>query len=191
MKADTFYTVETERLQLRLLTPEVYQSVFAFHSAQEQKTFFGFKNDAELNAERRRYAEGLTMFNKSFAVFQLIEKAKARVIGWCGYHTWYLPHFRAEIGYALSDDAAKGKGFMKEAFPSVLKHGFEEMSLQRIEALIGPDNIPSLKLVKAFGFTEEGRLREHYFKDGRLEDSILFSLLKREYNALFKHHYDF
>jgi ribosomal-protein-alanine N-acetyltransferase len=57
------------------------------------------------------------------------------------------------------------------------------MYLHRIEALVGPHNIPSLKLVKSFGFREEGRLREHYFINNQLEDSIVFSLLKREYLA--------
>ena len=175
------HIIATDRLQLRLLNPEVYKLVFSTFSEEKQRTFFGCKTAEELRVERQRYEGGLTMFNKSFAVFQLIDKASGDVIGWCGYHTWHVPHFRAEIGYALNSEAAKGKGFMKEAFPLVLRYGFDEMGLKRIEAFIGPENVPSLKLVRAFGFTEEGRLREHYFKNGSLEDSLLFSLLEREY----------
>jgi ribosomal-protein-alanine N-acetyltransferase len=43
------------------------------------------------------------------------------------------------------------------------------------------DNAPSLKLLTAIGFTQEGLLREHYYSNDRLYDSVLFSLLKREY----------
>jgi len=82
----------------------------------------------------------------------------------------------------LNQDKYKGRGYMKEAMLPILNYGFESMSLQRIEALISPDNEPSLKLIKRFGFTQEGYLREHYMNDNKLDDSIIFSLLKREFN---------
>jgi RimJ/RimL family protein N-acetyltransferase len=55
------------------------------------------------------------------------------------------------------------------------------MKLHRVEAFIGPNNQPSLKLVENAGFKKEGNLREHYLKDGEWQDSGVFSLLKREY----------
>ena len=96
-------------------------------------------------------------------------------------HVWYLDHNRAEIGYALTDNPEKSKGLMTEAMNSILKYGFEEMKLHRIEAFIGPENIPSLKLVAKFNFKKEGVLRQHYFKNDKMEDSAVFALLKDEY----------
>lgn len=176
-------SLETARLHLRKLTPEIYQQVFTGLSEEEQKTFFGCRNDDELREERKKYNDGLSMYRKSLLLFQLIEKTTNRIIGWCGYHTWYLSHCRAEIGYALNSDEVKGKGYMKEALAAVLAYGFNVMGLKRIEAFVGPDNVPSLKLLKAFRFTEEGTLREHYFVNGVMEDSLLFSLLAREYKT--------
>ena len=75
---------------------------------------------------------------------------------------------------------------MREALPEVLKYGFNTMNLHRIEALIAPGNIPSLKLLQRTGFTREGLLREHYMKGGRLEDSVIFSLLRPEYEKEFQ-----
>ena len=118
---------------------------------------------------------------KSFLYFHLLEKHTNSVIGWCGYHTWFTQHRRAEIGYVLNDDSNKGKGYMKEALPAVLKYGFEKMDLHRIEALVAPGNIPSLKLLQHTGFTHEGLLRQHYMKNSLLEDSAIFSLLCHEY----------
>lgn len=181
MTAGDFKTMETDRLILRALTPEVYQQVFTSYNDGELRQFFGCSTDEDLAEERRKYEDGLRMYKKSFLVFQLMEKASGKVIGWCGYHTWYLPHYRAEIGYMLTDEAAKGRGYMKEALRAVLAYGFTDMGLKRVEAFIGPGNVPSLKLVKALGFTEEGTLREHYFKNGALEDSVVFSLLAREF----------
>jgi ribosomal-protein-alanine N-acetyltransferase len=70
---------------------------------------------------------------------------------------------------------------MKEALKAMLDFGFKEMQLNRVEALIGPLNVPSTKLVQSLGFVQEGVLREHYCKNGELQDSVMFSLLKREY----------
>lgn len=174
-------SIETPRLLLRSLTPEVYKKVFTTLSDAALREFFGCRNDAELEEERKKYEQGLSMYRKSLLLFQLIEKSLGQIIGWCGYHTWYLPHHRAEIGYVISDESKKGKGFMKEALPYVLDFGFNEMKLQRVEALIGPDNLPSLKLVHSMGFVQEGVLREHYFVNGRFEDSVIFSLLKQDF----------
>ena len=72
-------------------------------------------------------------------------------------------------------------GYMKEALPAVLDYGFRVMGLKRVEAFLSLENTPSLKLVRSLGFKEEGTLRDHYFKDGKLEDSTVFSLLLNEY----------
>ena len=178
----TFEVLETERLQLRKTTPVVYDYVFAHYTNDELKAFFGFTSDADVENERKRYQKGLVTFNKSFLFFHLINKETNTVIGWCGYHTWYLDHARAEIGYVLYHNTYKGKGFMTEAIPPIIAYGFTAMQLNRIEAFIGPNNQASLQLIKRLHFTQEGYLRQHYFNQGKMEDSLVFSLLKEEYD---------
>ena len=57
------------------------------------------------------------------------------------------------------------------------------MGLNRIEAFVSPANEPSLRLLRGFGFAEEGRLRGHYCKNGMIEDSLCFGLLRNEWNG--------
>ena len=175
-----FNTLTTERLLLRELTPEVYDHVFNSYTDQELRSFFALVDDEQLNQKKLTWKNGLTMFNKSFVYFQLLRKDTACNIGWCGFHTWHFPHKRAEIGYVLTDEEERDKGYMKEALAEIIRYGFNKMNLHRIEALIEPSNIPSLKLAVRFGFVKEGHLREHYFKDGKMEDSVLYALLKTE-----------
>ena len=176
-----FETIETPRLLLRKLTPEVYEYVFTRYSQDELLTFWGYTSQDALDTERRRYEAGVQMYGKSLLMFHLIEKETQQVIGWCGYHTWYTQHNRAELGYVLTDDAAKGKRYMSEALPVVLRYGFDTMQLHRVEAFIGVDNEASIKLVKRHGFVQEGCLREHYCVNGVNEDSLVFGLLQHEY----------
>jgi ribosomal-protein-alanine N-acetyltransferase len=176
-----FETLSTERLLLRKLTPEIFDYIYAHYSDAELMAFLGTANEAALAIEKEKHRKGLSTHNKSFCYFQILDKDTQKIIGWGGYHTWYLDHNRAEIGYGLFDDAYKQKGIMSEALKALLDYGFEQMKLHRVEALIGKDNVASLSLVQKFGFTQEGLLREHYFTNNTMEDSVVFGLLKQEY----------
>lgn len=173
--------IETPQLWLRELTYEQYKQVMHSGTDEELKTFFGYQTDEDLTKEKERHAGGLTMFNKSFVFFHLLEKSSGRVIGWCGYHTWYLTHLRAEIGYTIYDPVHRGKGYMKETLPPVLKYGFEHMHLNRVEAFTAPDNHISMDLLLKNGFEREGVMREHYNAAGTIGDSVVFGLLKRDW----------
>ncbi|MGX7666012.1 GNAT family N-acetyltransferase [Flavobacterium pedocola] len=176
-----FLIIETENLILRKLTPEVYAHVFNAYSEDDIKTFFGLETQADFIKEKEKFQKGMATYNRSFANFQLIDKTSDEIIGGCGFHTWYTEHARAEIGYALKDDRFKGRGIMTEALREVINYGFNTMQLHRIEAFISPANMASLKLVTNLGFSKEGHLREHYCKNGIIEDSLVYSLLKSEF----------
>lgn len=176
-----FKEIETDRLILRKLTPDTYKYIFDHYTEAQLIDFLGTIDKGRLDKEKEKYSKGLSTHDKSFVVFQLLDINTRIIIGSCGFHTWYTDHFRAEIGYALIDNSSKAKGLMSEAMRVVIDYGFTKMNLNRIEAFIGPDNTPSLKLIRKFGFTMEGRLRSHYYKNNAIEDSIVFSLLKNEY----------
>lgn len=165
------------------MTVEAFQYIFHHCSDAKISELLNLATDEELQAEKEKTKAGRWTHNKHFLYFQLIDKTTSKIIGWCGYHTWYLEHARAEIGYGLTDDDYKGKGLMSEALAPIITYGFETMKLNRIEAFIGPNNTPSLKLVEKAGFTKEGHLREHYCKNGAIEDSLVFSLLKKEFES--------
>lgn len=182
MAENDFEYIFTERLQLRKVTPEVLNFVFTALSNHEQMAFFGFQSPEELEIENKKFLKGICTHNKSFCYFQLIDRELQNIIGWCGFHTWYLDHFRAEIGYGLSSDEFKNNGIMSEAMKEIIRFGFSEMKLNRIEAFISPQNIPSIKLARRFGFKSEGCLKNHYLSKGVFEDSEVFGLLKSEYD---------
>lgn len=171
-----FEEIITDRLILRKLTQESFDSIYSNMSQDEQLDILGITSIEELLKEK-----GLSTHNKKFLYHQLIDKITNKVIGWCGFHTWYTDHNRAEIGYVLFDDNYKSKGIMSEAIVSIVNYGFNNMNLERIEAFVGPNNTPSIKLLKRMEFKEEGYLKHHYFHDNKMEDSIVFALLKSEY----------
>jgi ribosomal-protein-alanine N-acetyltransferase len=172
--------LETERLWLKALTPEVMAHIFTSFPEEEVMRFLG-TTEEELAIEKANYFKGMTTYRISFKSFLMQEKATGNIVGRCGFHNWYSMHSRSEMGYRLLRDADKRKGFTSEALKAIIPYGFNEMGLNRIEACVAPDNTPSLRLMEKFGFRKEGVLREHFFANNQLGDSVIFGLLKNEF----------
>lgn len=178
------HTLDTPRLLLRQITPEVLHQLHTQYGDEEIKQFLHLTTDEQLAQQRHKFNNGLTMHDVSFRHFQMIERNTGHFLGKCDFHTWRMSIARAEIGYAIANDASKGRGYMKEALTTIIGHGFDAMGLRRIEVFTAPQNIPSNRLLKSLGFIPEGILREHYFKNGHAEDSTCYSLLSHEYQVL-------
>lgn len=172
--------LETARLQLEMVSAMDYQHQFLNNTEEILKSRWNLSFD-RIRAEKDRAQKGYETANKSLLLFLIRSKTSSKYIGWCGFHTWYLDHQRAEIGYGLYADAYKQQGIMTEALAAVLHFGFTTLQLQRVEAFIGRDNIASQRLVQKMGFQEEGCLRAHYFTQNQYEDSLVFGLLASEF----------
>lgn len=176
-----FEETVTDRLILRKFTQKIFDTIYADMSQEEQLDVLGLNSIEKLLEEKEKYKEGLSTYNKKFLYHQLIDKKASTIIGWCGFHTWYIDHNRAEIGYGLFDDHYKSRGMMSEAIVSIVDYGFKNMNLERIEAFVSPSNEPSIRLLERMKFKKEGFLKHHYFHNSKTEDSIVFALLKSEY----------
>ena len=169
--------LETERLRLVKVDQSVLDMVFVEMNGAEQMKFLGCDTPEQLIEKQRQYDEGFSTYNKKFLYFFLIDKITEMNIGWCGYHTWYTPHRRAEIGYQIAEEY-QNRGLMKEALIPIIDYGLNKMNLQRIEAYVGEENTASLRLMEIFEFKKEGLMKKHYNIDGVNVDSLVFGLLK-------------
>ncbi len=174
--------LETPRLKLIVVTPELRDHIYTDLPASVGD-IFGLYGEEAIAMDKEKFEQGLVNYNISHTQFPIYHKDSQQVIGRCGYHTWYFRHNRAEIGYHIALEEYKNQGFTKEALAAMLRYGFEQMGLNRIEALLSPQNIPSVKLVEHFGFMKEGLLRGHYLRNGVYEDSAMYALLKTEING--------
>src|SRR5688572_7946050 len=109
-----FEYIETERLLLRKITPDVYAPVLDALNDEELKEFTGFTDDASIAKERKRHAGGLSSHALTFVYFHIIDKATNKPIGSAGFYRHYREHDRGELGYALYNEADRRKGYTKE-----------------------------------------------------------------------------
>ena len=75
----------------------------------------------------------------------------------------------------------RGQGYGKEAVRTLLKLGFENLKLHRIEAHIDPSNKASIKLVASAGMRLEGLARKKVFERGAWRDLKIYAALRVDY----------
>ncbi len=100
-----------------------------------------------------------------------------QLVGTCGFNYWDREQRRAEIGYDLAH-RHWGRGLMTEALRPMLRFGFEEMDLRRIEAGVTVGNEASARVLGKLGFREEGLLRQGGYWRGAYHDLRSFGLLR-------------
>lgn len=86
----------------------------------------------------------------------------------------------AKLGYAVRA-RDWGRGYATDAVRTMMAFGFETLGLHRISAAVGPTNSASLAVLKKIGMTDEGRIRDHVFTNGEWRDSLLYSMLRHEW----------
>ena len=175
--------LETQRLILRGLSPANISYIFENFTKETIKELLGHQTDEDFLIEVNKYKNGYASYNRTFILFLLLEKESNKIIGRCGIHNWNVSHLRAEIGYNITEESYKNKGYMTEAVKAVIDYGFNKLNLNRLDAIVGHSNMPSLKLMEKFAFVKEGVLRQHFLSNEKFEDSIMFSKLQLEYRT--------
>lgn len=171
----------TERMHLRILNEKVYTELYETCSDDFIITYLGLNSKEELSIEKEKFEQGITAYDRKFEIYQMIDKTNGKIIGMTGFVRWWPKHFRAELGYALSDKSYEGKGFTSEATLPLIEYGFKNLGLGRIEAIVGTINPASTKIIEKLGMQKEGHMRKHYVNTGTAEDSIIYAILKEEW----------
>ena len=89
-------------------------------------------------------------------------------------------NYRGRIGYWVAAPA-RGRGICTRALRMLSRWALDELDLERLELITDPDNLGSQRVAEKVGFQREGVLRSHLrHSDGRIRDSVMFSLLPGE-----------
>lgn len=176
-------SLETERLLLRPLGMGDLEFVFRHFSDPDVNRYL--LDEEPLTT--REQAQAIIDFyslpgRKSYNRWVLVRKMDAHPVGTCGYHQWQTTHHRAEIGYDL-EKASWKQGIMTEALRVILSYGFEQMELNRVEALVYVENDASIRLLERLGFQKEGVLRQYFRRGNIYYDHWLLSLLKADWQG--------
>lgn len=119
--------------------------------------------------------------------FAVRRRADDRIIGTTRFYDMVADHLRLAIGSTWYTPDARGTLINPEVRLLSLMHAFTKMGVNRVELITDPYNLSSRAAMKILGAVQEGVIRNHLiYKDGRIRDSILFSIIRSEWPAVQK-----
>ncbi|ALH80631.1 GNAT family N-acetyltransferase [Sphingopyxis macrogoltabida] len=172
-------TLTTARLVLRQLRAGDAAALFAVLSDAELMTWWSSGPHQSL-AETEAYVARNAEEGQGWLCWAITE-GNDEALGWV-----ILMDGKpgvGEVGYILRRDRW-GAGLAREAVACVVAHGFTEGGLRRIFADTDPDNAGSIALLEKLGFRREGHLRGEWETHIGVRDSLIFGLLKDEWQKV-------
>lgn len=114
--------------------------------------------------------------------FAVIRNSDGSVLGTTRFYDMAEFHQRLAIGSTWYVLEARGSLVNAEVRWLSLSHAFETWQVNRVEFITDPRNLASLAAMKLLGAAREGVIRSHLvYKDGRVRDSVVYSILKEEW----------
>jgi len=144
--------LETERLILRHFNSDDAPFILTLLNEPSFLRYIGDKKVRSLDDARQYILSGprASYERHGFGLCQVELKASHTPVGMCGLlKRDELPH--ADIGFAFLPDYWN-KGFAFEAASAVLNDARERLKLDRVLAIVNPDNDSSIKLLEKLGF---------------------------------------
>ena len=175
-------TIETDRLLLRALKMDDTEAVFAYASDPEVSRYVGWPTHTDIQDSRafldltlRKYESG------GEPDWGIVYKGDGRLVGTCGFTNLSRENDRAEIGYVLHRHYW-GRGLTTEAARAIIRHGFDRMGLNRIEARCIAEHTASSRVMEKAGMSYEGTLRQREVINGAYQDMNLYAILRKEHH---------
>lgn len=176
---EKFPELKTERLDLVEIKQTHLNDYYKLFSNERVTEYYNIKPFKE-EYEAQKYIDWFEhrFKEKSGIRWGIAMKGENDIIGTLGFNNFQKNH-RASVGYDLRFDCWN-QGIITEALREVMKFGFNQLEINRIEAEVMPGNIASEKVLLKLGFIKEGVLRSWMYWNGNHYDMIMFSLLKNE-----------
>jgi RimJ/RimL family protein N-acetyltransferase len=108
------------------------------------------------------------------AVFAVIEAATGELAGSIGAHG--MSDGVAHVGYWTAP-TARGRGLTSDALRTLVGWFLREGGAARIELIVEPANVGSVRVAEAAEFAREGLLRQRFVLRGRRADVAMYSML--------------
>ncbi len=168
-----------ERIYLRPLEPGQDNHLYAtWMNDEEIRRYFSIYPTSDTRGKERLellYKDG------KHIIFGVALNENNRLIGLVGLKDINYINQSAEFYVIIGDRSGWGKGYGTEATKLMVRYGFMELNLNRIQTQDMEENIGGWRADEKAGFKYEGTLREVILRSGKYNDVRVYSLLKSEY----------
>jgi len=119
--------------------------------------------------------------NQSLILLGIFDNDSGKHIGNITFQDINWLNRRAFIAYLLGDDSFSGKGIVTEAVLMMMYYGFNRLNFNRIYGGVTALHAASMKVCEKVGLKEEGRMRQHFFRNGEFSDSLVVGAVRDEW----------
>lgn len=109
-------------------------------------------------------------------------RENGQLVGIIGYNRLNHANQIGTIGYWLAQHV-EGKGVMTKAVLAMVAYGFKHLNLNKVEIHAAVKNNKSRRIPEKLGFKYEGTIRDSEWLYDHYVDTVIYGLLKREYEA--------
>ena len=161
---------------------------------EDLRQFRDWRNNPNFNKHFREYRqlsmrhqeqwfEEKIITDPGTMMFSIRRMDDGELLGCCGfvYINWIYRHADLSLYIGWDDAYIDNNGYAEESCRLLLDQGFKELCLNKIWTEIYEFDEKKRELYERFGFQQDGLLRENYWHDGKWWNSIIISLLSREY----------
>lgn len=167
---------QTERLLLRPFRPADLEPLHEMWSDPEIGPWVGGVHASRQESEDELDAHVRHQQRHGFGFWAVEERASGDVVGEVGLMLFEGRGPEVEIGWCIARDSWR-RGYAREAATAWLEAAFGELGLDRVIAVVLPENERSTGLCEALGMTRAGRRRAY----GR--EHLLFEISARTFAA--------
>jgi RimJ/RimL family protein N-acetyltransferase len=129
---------------------------------------------------RDRASSPMAYGNLHFA----IETKDGTHIGSIDFHETSPEDRKARLGIIIGEKAYWSRGYGTDAILTLLRFGFDEMNLHRIDLRVDAQNERARACYRKCGMVEEVRLRQERYARGAYDDQFVMGILRDEFYAL-------
>ncbi len=175
----TFPVLETPTLRLRELVGGDKDGILSLFSNREVTRYYDFDAFSHINqASDLITRQSLRLARGEAIRWGITQRNNDLVIGTVGL-VIDSANASGGLGYDLAQPYWR-MGIMFGALTIVIRYAFSGVNLNRLQALVMPGNIASLKLLEKLNFRQEGLLRQYLFFRGNYQDMVCLSLLRSD-----------
>jgi len=154
--------LKTQRLLLRPITLLDLGYIHELHSLKETDEFNTLGIPATIEETKLLLEKWIFENNKELAThftFAVELNTGNQMIGLIGINLGKVKYKNAEVWFKFHKDHWN-KGYATESLKKILRFGFEELNLHRIEAGCAVGNIGSISVLEKIGMTREAHTRK-------------------------------
>jgi N-acetyltransferase len=116
--------------------------------------------------------------------FVVIDRRDGRLVGATRYMRMDGQSRRLEIGTTFYARSAQRSAINSETKLLLLTHAFETMACLCVQLCTDGLNFPSQRAIERLGAKRDGVLRSHMIVNGRVRDTVIYSILAHEWDGV-------